>query len=355
MTGMSLSKISRMYQKEIEPCMTGPIPWEALAGKTILVVGANGMIGAAVVRMLLHRNHFQSGKMRILAVSRSREHFLECFAGQYEEGELSYYPMDISEGVRLSERADFIICAAGDGDPASFAAHPVEVMRGNLAGLDHLLCFARQSGSGRLLYLSSGEVYGQSVEGRIFDETFCGYVDYSKPRSCYPAAKRAAEVLCQSWIQEYGADIVIARPCHIFGPDMKASDSRAVAQFLFRAAHGQELVMKSDGRQQRSMCYSYDCAEALLLILLRGKCGEAYNIAGKEQVVSIRQLAGMIARAGETGLRLETPTKTEKNSYNPVEKSILDWHKIYALGWRPRKTVEEGICSTLEIMKEKVG
>ncbi|MCD8346665.1 MAG: NAD(P)-dependent oxidoreductase [Lachnospiraceae bacterium] len=348
-------KISQMYEKEIEPYMTGPVPWEGLAGKTILVVGANGVIGAAIVRLLLHRNRCQAGGMRILAVSRSRERFMECFAGQYEKGELFYYSMDISEKVQLPERADYVICAAGDGDPASFAVHPVEVMRTNLAGLDHLLCYSRQCGCGRVLYLSSGEIYGQSVEGKIFDETFCGYVDHAKARSCYPAAKRAAEVLCQSWIQEYGADIVIARPCHIFGPDLKAADSRAVAQFLFQAACGRELVMKSDGRQQRSMCYSFDCAEALLMILLFGKRGEAYNIAGKEQVVSIRQLAEMIADAGKVGFRIETPTQSEKSSYNPVEKSILDWHKLYALGWRPRKSIREGIHSTLEIMKERVG
>jgi len=352
---MSLDRICQMYEKESEAYMTGPIPWEWLEGKTILVAGANGVIGAAVVRLLLHRNHFHGGNMRLLAVSRSREHFLQCFAGQYEEAELSYYAMDISENVQIPERADYVICAAGDGDPASFAAHPVEVMKSNLAGLDHLLGYSRQCGCKRVLYLSSGEVYGQSVEGQSFDETFSGYVDHSKARSCYPAAKRAAEVLCQSWIQEYGTDIVIARPCHIFGPDMKASDSRAAAQFFFRAVRGEELVMKSDGRQQRSMCCSFDCAEALLLLLLSGVCGEAYNIAGKEQVVSIRQLAGMIAGAGGVGLRMETPTQTEKNSYNPVEKSILDWHKIYALGWRPRKSVEEGIQSTLEIMKERVG
>ncbi|MCC8102427.1 MAG: NAD(P)-dependent oxidoreductase [Clostridiales bacterium] len=348
-------KISQMYEKEMEPYMTGSVPWGQLAGKTILIVGANGVIGAAIVRLLLHRNHFHAGGMRILAVSRSRERFLESFQGQYEENELTYYPMDISKGFPLLERTDYMIFAAGDGDPASFASRPVEVMKSNLEGLDHLLGYARQCGCGRLLYLSSGEVYGQSVEGQIFDETFCGYVDHSKARSCYPAAKRAAEVLCQSWIHEYKADIVIARPCHIFGPDMKASDSRAVAQFLFRAAHGQELVMNSDGRQQRSTRYSVACAEALLMILLLGTGGEAYKMSGEGHVVSIRQLAGMIALAGGTGMRLEAPTQTEKNSYNPVEKSILDWHKLYALGWRPRKTMEEGIRSTIEIMKERVG
>jgi len=101
---MSLDRICQMYEKESEAYMTGPIPWEWLEGKTILVAGANGVIGAAVVRLLLHRNHFHGGNMRLLAVSRSREHFLQCFAGQYEEAELSYYAMDISENVQIPER-----------------------------------------------------------------------------------------------------------------------------------------------------------------------------------------------------------------------------------------------------------
>ena len=65
---------------------------------------------------------------------------------------------------------------------------------------------------------SSGEVYGEG-DGRVFTEEYSGYVDCASPRSCYPSSKRAAETLCISYGVEYNVDVVIARPCHVYGPE----------------------------------------------------------------------------------------------------------------------------------------
>ena len=69
----------------------------------------------------------------------------------------------------------------------------------------------------RLLYVSSGEIYGRSDDAkRIFEENFSGYLDITSTRSCYPLSKRMTENLCVSYAKEYGLETVIVRPCHIW-------------------------------------------------------------------------------------------------------------------------------------------
>ena len=61
---------------------------------------------------------------------------------------------------------------------------------------------------------------------------------------------------------------------------------------------GEDIVMKSTGEQFRSWCYVVDCVSALFHILLKGECGEAYNIADANSNISIRELAETIAEIG---------------------------------------------------------
>lgn len=83
--------------------------------------------------------------------------------------------------------------------------------------------------------------------------------------------------------------------CHIYGSDIERDD-RAFAQFLRKAKAGEDILLKSDGSQVRSYCHVDDCASALLYILLRGINGKAYNIANRDSVLSIKELAELIAQ-----------------------------------------------------------
>jgi nucleoside-diphosphate-sugar epimerase len=75
------------------------------------------------------------------------------------------------------------------------------------------------------------------------------------------------------------------------------SDSRATAQFFRNALHGENIVLKSAGKQLRSYCYVADCASAVLTVLTSGTSGEAYNIANPENKITIAGLAETIAKA----------------------------------------------------------
>ena len=202
----------------------------------------------------------------------------------------------------------------------------------------------------RFLYVSSGEVYGEG-DGRVISEEYSGYVDCLNPRSCYPSSKRASETLCASYASEYGVDVVIARPCHIFGPNFTEKDNRVYAQFIRNILHGEDIVMKSSGEQMRSWCYVIDCVSALLYVLLKGISGEAYNIADSKSVLTIRQLAEMLARIGNCKVVIEKPSETEKRTFNPVTKSVYSVNKLEGLGWNVSGSMEDKMMKTIHYLK----
>ena len=206
----------------------------------------------------------------------------------------------------------------------------------------------------RFLFVSSGEMYGQpNANLDDFVEEYCGYVDHTSSRACYPTGKRAAEVLCQSYISQYNIDAVIVRPCHIFGPTMTRRDSRAVSEFLWNAVDGKDIVLKSAGLVERSHCYVVDAAKAILQVLIAGECGKAYNIADRQYEMTIRDFAKKAAHAGGCKVVFENPSDIEVQGYSKVSRAVLDSSRLEALGWKPEHDQLSAIEKTVAILRER--
>ncbi len=183
-----------------------------------------------------------------------------------------------------------------------------------------------------------------------FTENDYGYVDLLNPRSCYPVSKRAAETLCVSYAAEYGADVVIVRPGHIYGPTASERDNRVSSAFAYNAARGENIIMKSDGLQLRSWCYCLDCAGAILKVLLRGENSHAYNIPG--EIMNIREMSEMLAKFGGVKLIREGALESERKTFNPMNNSSVDGAEIESLGWKNIFDAETGFEHTVRILRE---
>ena len=225
--------------------------------------------------------------------------------------------------------------------------NPVEVMKSNLFGVSNLIEYGLGHDMKRFLYVSTGEVYGVN-EAMVLDESSYGYVDILNTRSCYPSAKRAAETLAMCYAGEYGADVVVARPCHTYGPHFTESDNRVFAQFIRNVLNNQDIVLKSAGTQYRSWCYVEDCVYALLIVLLKGKSGEAYNIADKLSLVTIRELAETIAHIAGRKVIMQIPADSEKKEFTPIKRAVFDTAKIECLGWKISGSMEEKLRKTID-------
>lgn len=343
---------SKTYQADLKAALTEVPCLDRMKNRSILVTGASGLIGSYLVDMLLTYNRLEDANIRIYALGRSEERLRERFDGAGADA-LVYIAQDVCEKIELEAEVDYIIHAASNAHPAAFSADPVGTILSNVQGTENLLRFGSNHGAKRLLFISSGEVYGQCDENTdAFREDYSGYVDPLQARSCYPTGKRAAETLCVTYTEQYGLDTVIARPCHCYGPNVTATDNRATVQFIDKALKGENIVINSTGRQLRSYCYIADCAAALLTVLLLGKSGEAYNIATSGVTVSVGEFAAIVASQSGRALVYAHPEKVTRAAKQPMVRQVLCTEKVEKLGWKGSYSVEEGVAHTMAVLKE---
>ena len=321
--------------------------WEELSGKNILVTGATGMICSTLVEILMSH---QSQDYHVYASGRNEAKVKRIFAKYVDSPYFHFLKYDVREQLQCNIKFHIIIAGAGVASPQLYATDPVSVMKSNFNGVDNLLSYGINHGLEKFMYVSSGEIYGEG-DGRVFDEDYSGYVNCTTLRACYPSAKRATETLCIAYGYQYGIDVRIARPCHIYGPNFSESDKRVYAQFIRNVLADEDIIMKSKGEQFRSWCYVVDCASAILYILFKGKEGQAYNIADESSNISIKALAEMIAKIGGKKVIIEMPSDIEKAGYNIVTKSVFSTSKLHNLGWNPIHNMKENMLSTIEVCR----
>ena len=323
-----------------------------LAGKSILLTGATGLIGSAVADLLLRLGEQLQHPVELYVAGRDEARARARFSRYAESAYFHFVPYDASKSNTFDFHADYIIHAASNAAPADFQAHPVETMLDNFQGLHELLVHAVKTRAEAVLFVSSSEVYGKKESPEPYHETEYGYVDLLSVHAAYASSKRAAETLCACFAEEHGLRTVIARPGHIYGPTARRRDNRVSSAFAYAAADGKELVLKSDGAQVRSYCYMLDAATAILIVLLRGETANAYNISNPEAAISIRQMAEILAESAHVALSFAKPTKKEKQAFNPMQNSSLDGTKLQNLGWRGLFPAENGFRHSIEVIRE---
>lgn len=317
------------------------LQWEKFSGCNILVTGATGLIGSCLLEILARKD---IEGCNLFALGRNRDKFLQRFGA--DSGKISFIEADVTATLPCNCRFDYIFDLAGAASPDLYSTAPVDVMNSNYLGLDNLLRYATGHGTRKLLFVSSGEVYGEG-DGNAVREDYSGKIAFTGLRSCYPSAKRACETLCIAYSHQYGIEVSIARPCHVYGPHFSEKDTRVYAQFIRNAREGRDIVMKSEGRQFRSWCYVVDCASALLYIMLNGSDRAAYNIADESSNITIAELAAITAEAAGTKTVFELPDEVEKRGYSKIQKAVFDTSALRELGWEPRTCIKEGIRKSI--------
>lgn len=312
-----------------------------IANKKILITGASGLIGRALCEVAL------SLGATVIGAGRSRAKFVAL----EKDSHFRFMSYEATGVFACEDTPDIIVHAASAASPNLYTSQPVETMLANICGINEILRFAKDHPC-KVIYVSSSEVYGKAEPREDgFKEEDSGYVDILSPRSSYPMGKRAAETLCAAYAAEYGVDVSIVRPGHIYGPTASESDGRVSSLWPRVAARGEDIVMKSSGAQIRSYTYAKDCATAILTVALRGKKGEAYNIANPNVACSIRELAETIAACGGIELKMEHPTGAEAAAFNPMNNSRLDADKLVELGWCAEYDVTHGVRETIDSLR----
>ena len=337
---------------------------DKIKGKRFVITGAGGLIGSCMVDALIYRNSFcadESDRVTVAAVGRNAQRLRERFSyvlDKEDYNHLKFVEQDLGVDFNLAEildsvldrDADYIIHAASNSDPKNFSLHPVGTVTANITGMNRILEYAKQRDT-RVVYVSSREVYGFIADKTAYEEQDYGLVDFNGLRSCYPESKRVSELLCRGYAEEFGVSTAMARLGYVYGPTMLMSDSKAIAQFMKKAAAGENIVMKSRGEQVRSYCYVADIVDGLFRILLDERKGEAFNAANRNAEISIRERAEKIAECAGVRVVFELPDEVEAKGYSAPQDAIIDEKKLREIGYMPRYGIEEGIYRTYEILK----
>lgn len=321
------------------------IDWHCLAGKTVLITGATGLIGSSCIRLLMERNRAFHEDIRVVAVIRNQKK-ADMLLGEYGEDDgLIYCVSDLVTFDRFDIPCDYIIHAGCPTASNFFMEHPVETASTIVHGTRNILELARRARSSSFVYVSSMEVYGDgNVEPGLshkLTEKDVGYVNPLNTRSCYPEGKRMAEHLTCAYAHEYGLDAKVARLAQTFGPGIPKDDKRVFAQFARCAMNGEDIVLRTTGASTRMYNYPTDAVTALFTVLLRGEKGSAYNIANEDTYSSVHEMGQLVAREcadGKISVRIEVDPDAP---YPPEHHLPLDVSALRRLGWEPKIGLRE--------------
>jgi UDP-glucuronate decarboxylase len=254
---------------------------------------------------------------------------------------------------------DFVMHAASIASPTYYRKHPIETMDANVNGLRLLLERCRtQHLAGHpvsgFLFFSTSEIYGDPPPDQIpTPETYRGHVSCTGPRACYDESKRFGETLCVNFAAQFGLPVTIARPFNNYGPGLRITDRRVIADFARDLLAGRDLVLLSDGSPTRTFCYVADAVVGYYKTLVRGRSGEPYNIGNEAPEISIRSLANLLARIardrfGYSGKVIHCDSQdSDYLSDNPQRRCPVIAKARAELGFDPQWSIEDGLARTL--------
>jgi nucleoside-diphosphate-sugar epimerase len=237
---------------------------------------------------------------------------------------------------------DLIIHAAAINGTRNFYERPADVFLATAQGTINIAQAFARYGRGRLIYLSSSEVYGQAMTFPTREDAPLTIPDMGNPRYSYAAGKIAGEAavtyLCA------GKDTVIVRPHNIYGPG--GSPDHVVVSLIDKIAAGGLLELDGDPRSVRTFCYVDDFVSAIEAIADAGAPPHVMNV-GSYYTSSVWGLASTIE------MLMDRPDR-EPISFTGVAQPIgspfvriPDLSRLAALGWEPKVSLVEGLKRTI--------
>jgi nucleoside-diphosphate-sugar epimerase len=343
--------VHSVVREDLDRILNAPLAWERLAGRTVLVTGAGGFLAAWIAFVLARHNDLRPDQAcRVVAMVRSRQRAsarLGPLMGRrdfllVEQDVADAPPPDFLDGAP----ADFIIHAASAAAPKTFLADPTGVIRANVLGTSHLLDLARARGCEGLLFLSSGEVHGETGAATL-SETVFGYMDPATVRACYGESKRAAEALLVAHSAQFGTETRIVRPLHTYGPMIDLEDGRVFSDFVGDILARRDIVLKSDGSARRPFLYVADAMTGFFKVLFEGARATPYIVGADNTFVSIAELARILTQEAFPELGLGARFGPPSDLSSPITGSPPDISRLRGLGWAPTTGLVEGFRRTV--------
>ena len=326
------------------------IPGKRFQNKTILISGASGFLASYLVKYFLYLNSLNSNQQtKVIGLVRNIEKAKNRFKAYLKDPMFELFNHDVNKKFDIKDSINFIIHAASQASPKYYKDDPVGTLKPNVLGTINLLDLSLNKNLDAFLYFSSSEVYGNNNSISIGENQY-GILDPINIRSCYSEAKRMGENICISYGSQFGVNVKIVRPFHIYGPGMSLDDGRVYADFTKNLLDEADLIINSDGKAVRSFCYLKDATIGFLKVMLNGKQGYPYNIGNPNESYSIKELADILSKDSSGSRPNVIINQPQNKSYIKSSVSIHapNIDRVEKIGWSPKTDVRTGFKRTVK-------
>ena len=271
--------------------------WSELVGESIFITGGSGFIGLALLHSLIESNKKSNLNIRVTVLTRNISSFKIEHPEIVNSSLISLLEGDVRNFVFPKEKFSKLFHLATTSASETFNGEDqLRKYKTLVEGTERVLQFAAFSNVKKIVFTSSGVVYGDLPEGiKSVSETYFGSPDTSSPSSALAQGKRSAEFLISYYADKFGFDFVIARCFSFVGPNLPLQLHYAIGNFVFDAMHNETINIKSDGKACRSYMDVNDLTVWLLSFMSINCKHKIYNV-GSNESLSIIDLAKKIQK-----------------------------------------------------------
>ena len=318
----------------------------------LLITGGAGFIGSNLIQHVINRPEI------------ARLVNLDCltYAGRLENLEsVVKHPKYLFEQVDLRDKTAVldvvqrhsitrVMHLAAESHVDRSITGPADFIHTNVVGTFNLLeaCRAAWQNAGashRFHHISTDEVYGSLGPSGLFTET----TPYA-PNSPYSASKASSDMLVRAYHHTYGLATVITNCSNNYGPYQ--FPEKLIPVVIQSVLTRKPVPVYGDGLNVRDWLYVRDHAEALWLVLTRGRVGETYNIGGHNEWANLHIVQLICDLIDEMAPQLGGGSRKlitfVKDRLGHDRRYAIDATKIEKeLGWLPAHKFEQGIRETV--------
>lgn len=239
------------------------------------------------------------------------------------------------------EKFDYVINFAAESHVDRSIDDPDIFLRSNLLGVEVLLNAARKYGIKRFHQVSTDEVYGDlPLEGDVSTFTEDSSLHPSSP---YSASKAAADLLVLAYARTYNLPVSISRCSNNYGPYQYPE--KLIPLVIERALHNEPVLIYGTGLNLRDWLDVKEHNRAIDLIVRKGRAGQIYNIAGKNEIQNIE----MVKKILKALQKPESLIQYTKDRAGHDRRYSMDVSKIQKeLHWQNETNFEESLLSTIQ-------
>lgn len=284
-----------------------PTLWRPLRDARLFVTGGTGFFGVWLLSSLLAADRVHDLGLRATVLTRGPDAFASSWPHLAKDPRLTFVPGDVRRLPETKGPFSHVLHAAGSSNTALHQQSPAETESTIVDGAAAVADLARRADTKRLLFTSSGAVYGpQPPDLERIPEDYAGRPDPVSPAGAYGRAKWAAERHLTDAGTEAGFVTGLARCFAFVGPGLPLDANFAVGNFLHDALQGRPVQVAGDGTPLRSYLYASDLTVWLMTILDRGSHGRPYNV-GAEEALSIATLGHLVGAQFGVPVRIAKP------------------------------------------------